>query len=107
MKRIKRQLCAYPLADVPPARALLHRAFERGLVLGAVGQWFRHLASRRAAPARLLRNTAALVEDTAVEQLLDEIGFFHDGIIAPNLALHCFGRATAVERDHRVPTRLV
>jgi hypothetical protein len=69
-----------------------------------------HLAAFDAAASRLpvARDLARLVgEDAALEQPFDEVDLVADRVVAPDLHLHRLGRAAAVERDHRVPARLI
>jgi hypothetical protein len=65
------------------ATALLGRVSERRK-LGMLRR-LRHLTSRRAAAAGLLRDLAALVEDAAVGQAFHQFDLLHDRIIAPDL----------------------
>ncbi len=68
---------------------------------------FWYFAAGSAAAPRLFRYALAAVEHVAVEQPLDQRDAVHDRIIAPDLALHRFRRAAAMQRDHRVPAGLV
>ena len=46
-------------------------------------------------------------EHAALEQPLDQVDLVADRIVAPDLLLHRFRRAAAVQADHRVPAALV
>src|SRR5438034_6294801 len=67
----------------------------------------RHLAAGDAAAAGLFGDAPAVGENAAVEQILDQRRLLGHRIIAPDLALHGFGRAAAVERDQGIPAALM
>src|SRR5205814_8981071 len=72
--------------------------FFRPESLGCAGERG-HFAACHTTAAGLLGDAPAVGENAAVEQILDERRFLADRIIAPDLPLHRFRRAAAVERN--------
>jgi hypothetical protein len=68
-------------------------------VIGHFGFGRRHLAAERTAASGLLRYAPAVVENAAIQQVLDERDLFGQWIVAPDLAFHRLRRAAAVQRD--------
>src|SRR5690554_3650469 len=66
-----------------------------------------NFAALGTAASRLLADSLAVVEKVAIQKSLDHLSLVHHRIVTPNLPLHGFRRAAAVERDHRVPAALV